>query len=243
MIRILALVFSFSALVGFARPVAATPITIANHSFEATLAATPPTPPRAAVWFTLSTTQFSLPADSSLLASGKAPDGARVLATVSLPSFGTGYVVGIADELLKANTRYTVLVDVGRPLPGYSIPTSFSSIPLTPAGYRIDLGTFPGDVDLASDVNSLVTPSGGFVTAKLTFDIPDGDPRIGEALHIGLGSVSGAEPGAYSALFDNVRIDAVPIPEPTSFGMASSALVAALAISGYRNNRSRVQGA
>lgn len=221
---------------------AATPISIANHSFETTLAATPLTPPRAASWsFSFPENQFSLPADASLLASGKAPDGNRVLASISVLG-GSFYVFNVADELLTANTRYTVLIDVGRPLPGYSIATSFGSVPLTPAGYRISLQTFPGGDELASDVNSLVTPSGGFVTAKLTFDIPHGDPRVGEGMFIGLGVVSGAEPGsAYAALFDNVRIDAAPIPEPSTLalgGLAATALLG-IAIRARRNTLRR----
>lgn len=233
MYKYVIIVVGCALAVGFSTPVLATPITIPNHSFETTLASTPPTPPRAASWAILSPTQFSLLADSSLLASGTAPDGDRVLATVNV-ILGTGYVYNVADELLKANTRYTVQVDVGRPLPGYSIPNSLGAIPLTPAGYRVDVGTIPGNVDLASDVNSLVTPSGGFVTAKLTFDIPNGDPRIGQALYISLGALHGDNQEAYTALFDNVRIDAVAIPEPASIWLACCAFTGLVALCARR---------
>lgn len=145
----------------------------------------------------------------------------------------------IADQPLAANTRYTVQVDVGRPLAGNSLYDGSNEIPLIPADYRIELRVDGGLI--AEDDNSLATPLGGFVTSTLTFDIPEGDPRIGKSLAVYLSAKRGDQNyDTYAAaLFDNVRIDAAPIPEPTTMtlgGLAAAALLG-IAISARRNTQ------
>jgi hypothetical protein len=108
-------------------------------------------------------------------------------------------------EIITANTEYLLTVAVGNPLSG------------TPGNSRIRL-TGNGFV-LADSVAS--PPEGTFTDTTLLFRFLPGDPRIGQTLGIDLymAAPQGTPPGiGFTAYFDNVRLTATAIPEPTILG-------------------------
>lgn len=105
---------------------------------------------------------------------------------------------------LQPSTRYTLSVAVGNIANDVNPPHNqfqFDGFP----GYRIDL--LAGGVILASDVNTLLPPAGGFVTASITIDIGTSHPQAGQPLGIRLINQNGA-PGL-EVNFDDVHLDAL----------------------------------
>jgi len=127
---------------------------------------------------------------------------------------------------LQLNTRYTLQVDVGNIGNDPTFPHNsfnFNGFP----GYRIDL--FAGDTLIGADNNILLPAEGTFLTSTLTFESGSSHPAAGLPLGIRLVNLNGS---GVEVNFDNVRLDAVPVPEP----VACSLLMAA-----YLLNRMRVR--
>lgn len=107
---------------------------------------------------------------------------------------------------LQLSTQYTLTVEVGNfaPQPG---PFNFTGFP----GYRVDL--LAGSTVIASDNNTLAPGEGIFATSVVSFITGLSHPNAGQVLGIRLVNLNG--PGI-EVNFDNVRLDAVVVPEPSS---------------------------
>lgn len=103
---------------------------------------------------------------------------------------------------LTANTSYTLMAEVG--------DRKDSIFP----GYRV--GLFAGTTLLASD--SLLQPNDGFLTSVVTYTALPDDPSLGKALTIELRA------NGIQVNFDNIRLDASPVPIPASFALFSTGL-------------------
>jgi hypothetical protein len=107
-------------------------------------------------------------------------------------------------ELLTANTRYTLEVEVGR------------QVPLPYAGYSISLVAGQAPVELLAQAQEdPATPgtAGTFKTVTVVFDALPGDPRLGKLLGIRLGGhPSIPNNNTLRVEFDDVRLSKCTIP-------------------------------
>lgn len=113
----------------------------------------------------------------------------------------------VLSALLLANTTYTLTVDIG------------DRTDLAFAGAQLRLGTGPG---LGSNLLPAVVvanttpvngagPNDGWQTWQSTFTTGAAPPNLGQPLRIEL-----FNPGTIQTLYDNVRLDASPVPEAAS---------------------------
>jgi hypothetical protein len=116
---------------------------------------------------------------------------------------GTAFQVLAA--VLTANTQYSLQVDIGRRLP----PTAFP-------GYTVEL--LAGSTPLGSE-SSLTPALGAFSTSTIMYTALGTDPLLGQPLQIRFTSVF------TQTNFDNVRLDAAPVPEPATVALASNGLL------------------
>ena len=113
----------------------------------------------------------------------------------------------LLSTLLAANTIYTLTVDVG------------DRTDLTFAGAALNLGTgvgvgnnlLPAVVIANTTPNNTAAAGDGWQTWQSTFTTGAAPVNLGQPLRIDLANVSGIQ-----TLFDNVRLDASPVPEPAS---------------------------
>jgi hypothetical protein len=116
------------------------------------------------------------------------------------PAWGVGQDAGI---LFEANTRYTLLIAAGNRL------NQSAAGNLTQYGFSDGVGGIHGSATFDAFAN---VAAGSFSDAPaFVFDVPAGSPLIGQPVIVGLAS---AGPGR--SHFDNIRLDASAIPEPTT---------------------------
>ena len=120
---------------------------------------------------------------------------------------------------LQLSTQYTLMVEVGNFSPADGGPFNFTGFP----GYRVDL--FAGSTLLASDNNTLAPGEGVFATSVVSFTTGASHANAGQALGIRLVNLNG--PGT-EVNFDNVRLDATSVPEPSAAALGSVAVLCAL---------------
>jgi hypothetical protein len=108
---------------------------------------------------------------------------------------------------LQSLTRYTLTVEVGNIANDVNAPFLFGGFP----NYRIDL--LAGTNVLASDNNTLLPGEGRFLTSTVTVSTTNNHSLAGQPLGIRLVNLNSA-PGI-EVNFDNVRLDASPVPVPT----------------------------
>jgi len=125
-----------------------------------------------------------------------------------------GLEAGIRQTLadtLQPFTEYSLSVGVGNfaPSPGGD-PWNFAGFP----GYRVEL--LAGNAVLALDNNSLNPGEGVFQTATVNFTTGAAHANMGQALTIRLINLNG--PGV-EVNFDNVSLNALAVPEPSSFAL------------------------
>ena len=152
---------------------------------------------------------------------GPAPEGIKVSILFNSAGQGTGeygYEQSLAD-VLTANTNYTLSVDVGNIASGFSQDGTFFDLSEFP-GYRVEL--LAGDQVIASDNNSHAIAEGEFETATVQFTTGSSHALLGQALGIRLVNLNEIPDGFtqqnspdLEVDFDNVRLDATSIPEPT----------------------------
>ena len=130
---------------------------------------------------------------SSTSYSGEAFEGRNVAYS------NTAILSQVLSDSLIAFTKYELSVVVGNRL-----DASFG-------GYTVQL--LAGGVLLAQDENSLAPASGEYVTSVVEFETTGTNALIGQALEIRLGTL----PGVLAQVnFDDVKLEAVSVPEPTS---------------------------
>ena len=183
----------------------------------------------------------------STLYPGGAPEGRNVGVVFLMDNPGNqsqfaGIESGLVQTLaatLQTNTRYTLTVDVGNmaPDPSPNNAFAFTGFP----GYRVDL--LAGGQVIASDNNTLLPAEGTFLTSQFSLSIGATHVLSGQSLGIRLVNLNAA-PGI-EVNFDEVRLDATAIPEPTTFASLLGTATLALALSRRRTRpapRSCVKG-
>lgn len=138
-----------------------------------------------------------------------APEGENVAFILVNEPIGSG-IVALTQTLsstLMANTKYTLEVEVGNTVPDPDFP-DLGGFP----GYQIQL--LAGGNILALDDNSLNITEGTFETSSISFTVPDNHPNLGDALEIRLLNI--LESDGQEVDFDNVRLEAASVPEPST---------------------------
>lgn len=233
-------------------PAGATPLSVANHSFENIAAESPyneftfgpllgwaPYDPGAITgggggptFFigTLTPTVITDPPNYEYFPTG-APDGSRVGIAFNFFGSGGAGAYGLEQTLgdtLLPNTAYTLQVEIGNIASGRSVDGTVFDLDGFP-GYRVDL-LAGGDV-LASDNNLLAgtIAEGTFATSTVGFTTGGSHLQLGQSLGIRLVNLNVVDPSAPSADlevdFDNVRLSAVPVPEPGVIALALAGLL------------------
>lgn len=154
-----------------------------------------------------------------------APEGTNAALIFLSGDVGAGHV-GLTQTLpaaLAPGTRYTLRAEVGNIASGIGSPPfdvyGFFDLDGFP-GYRVQL--LAGGVVVAQDDNSLSAsiPEGEFRTSTVVLDVGAAHPQLGQLLSVRVVNLSipgsPAEPGI-EVDFDDIRLDATPIP-PTCTG-------------------------
>jgi hypothetical protein len=123
---------------------------------------------------------------------------------------------------VTVNTRYTLMVDVGW---RSDVATAYPTFP----GFTVEL--LAGSSVLASETSTQAPPAGQLMPFTLVYDVLPGNPLVGEALGIRLGT-SGIQVN-----FDNVALDASPVPLPAPLVLLGSAIGLATSLFGRRRQK------
>ncbi len=155
--------------------------------------------------------------DGDTLSAGTTVEGENYLSLK--PDDGT--VVGqVISSTFAENTTYTLTVSVGdrsdAVYKGYTIKLGFNDGETTGAGTFSELATAFDAYDSGN------VPESSFIDVNLSYTVPQGAPAIGQNIEIRL--QTDPDSGTSTAtLFDDVRLDATAIPEPSSFVLLGSA--------------------
>jgi hapalindole H/12-epi-hapalindole U/12-epi-fischerindole U synthase len=137
-----------------------------------------------------------------------APEGSNVALIFLWRDQTAGTPAGISQVLsepLMTNTLYTLRVRVGNIAPEVAADYDLNGFP----GYRVEL--LAGGEVLAADDNTLLPGEGKFLQSEVSFTSGPNHPKAGESLEVRLLNLNMADPGI-EVNFDDVRLDAVPIP-------------------------------
>jgi hypothetical protein len=162
------------------------------------------------------------PTGTNTFLNGDAPDGVNV-GVVFLQNTTNIAEAGLRQTLsdtLQLNTTYTLTIEVGNfadDNPSDSF--DFDGFP----GYRIDL--MAGSNILASDNNTLTPAEGIFETSNLSFTTGSSHADAGQALAIRLVNLNGT---GTEVNFDDVRLDASPVPEPSTAILGAIGMICGL---------------
>lgn len=115
----------------------------------------------------------------------------------------------LTGSVLQANTRYELQVEVGNMAPN-SVNYNFTGFP----GYRVEL--LAGNTVVAVDNNSLLPDEGRYLRTTVVLETGNLHANLSQTLGIRLVNLNG--PGI-EVNFDDVRLDAVAVPEPSSFAL------------------------
>lgn len=140
---------------------------------------------------------------------GEAPEGNNVSFIYLVDQPGSG-IVGLTQTLkstLTANTKYNLQVKVGDQLP-FDTFDFLAGFP----GYRVEL--LAGSTVLAFDDNTLTLTEGTFATSVVSFTTSNHLPNLGAPLGIRL--INLLNDRGVEVNFDDVKLDATSVPEPTS---------------------------
>ncbi len=204
----------------------AAPVTVINASFESQVIAdgtfaTSSAPMGWAVFGNLNLNNRTvgvLNPNSTTLYSGGATDGNNVGVIFLLDDFGNqstfagseGGMQQTLTDTLQSWTRYTLTIDVGNIANEVNFPHNqfaFGGFP----GYRIDL--LAGSNVIASDNNTLLPAEGMFSTSTIEFTT---DNSVAPGQQLGIRLVNLNQAIGIEVNFDNVRLDATAVPEPST---------------------------
>jgi len=215
------------------------PLTITNHSFETDVvsngnfdASTTSGPAGWDVYNTAATDGFRQfgTLNPSAAQFDSVPDGSNVgLVFLRTAGIGEAGLQQTLSDTLLLNTSYTLTVEVGNFRDGDAGDSfDFNGFP----GYRIDLLAAGNPTPLASDSNTLTIAEGAFETSIVTITTGSSHINEGQALVIRLANLNGA---GIEVNFDDVRLDASPVPEPSTTALLLGAV--GLICAGLRRNR------
>ena len=195
-------------------------VPIANPSFEQPFAndgtfltTSPPTG-----WSAIGSVDFGfrtvgvLNPTTTTLYADPVPDG-RNVGVVFLGTGVNNSPAGLVQNLsttLQARTHYTLTVEVGNIANDTSPPHNsfeFDGFP----GYQIEF--VAGTNVLACDDNTLLPGEGRFLSSTVQLSVADNHENVGEPISIRLINLNQA-PGI-EVNFDDLRLEAVPFPDPT----------------------------
>ncbi|MBI5575160.1 MAG: hypothetical protein HY896_02215 [Deltaproteobacteria bacterium] len=137
-------------------------------------------------------------------------DGSQVAFSRSNVMDTVGFVSSFYQDLgdvLTANTTYRLRVDIGNPG-----SASFG-------GYTVQLMTVEGNSVLVQDINTLAPADKQFLISDIFYTALASDTNLGRHLRINLISLGSQTD------FDNVRLDAAPVPIPNVAWLFSSGVV------------------
>jgi hypothetical protein len=218
LLSVLACVLIMSAVVS------AAPIAVVNHSFEdAGLAAGGWTDATPSGW------QESVPGSNGSFSeaiTGFAADGTQHQGINGLQTTINGGILpagsfeySVWQDLgvpLQPNTEYTLTVAIGNRNASFTIPDSVSVFALQAGGADVLSDTF--------DASTI--PESTFVDQSLTY-VTNSSPPAGNLgirlANLDLGLVAGGAAINARSHFDNIRLDAVAIPEPTGLALVAIA--------------------
>lgn len=214
-------------------------LTVTNHSFETDVvadgdfdASTTSGPAGWDVYNTAATDGFRQfgTLNPSAAQFDSVPDGSNVgLVFLRTAGIGEAGLQQTLSDTLLLNTTYTLTVEVGNFRDGDAgDPFDFNGFP----GYRVDLLADGNPTPLASDLNSLTPSEGIFQTSIVSFTTGSSHPDAGQALAIRLVNLNGT---GIEVNFDDVRLDASPVPEPSTTALLLGAV--GLICAGLRRNR------
>ena len=238
---------------------AAAPVTVANPSFEADPAGAGTFPvlvpqgwtvvdPAGIVDQIADAVGVVNSDDGAPFFPGGVPDGSNAALIFLSGDVGEGEVSLAQEvaEIVDAGDTYTLRVEVGNIASGTGFPPfdtyGFFDLDGFP-GYRVALRA--GGAELAADANALAPTlaEGTFATSVALVTIPADHPAVGQPLEIRLTNLNLAgtpqEPGI-EVDFDDVRLDAVAVPEPAralQLGAGALALAVAAGLSPPRARR------
>lgn len=139
-----------------------------------------------------------------------------------------GLLVQQLAAVVQPDTIYRLTVQVGRDI---DVPDEFS-------GYVVELRV--GGQAVAFDHNGLSLAPGSWAPVELSFAVGAIDPLIGQPISIALGNAERPTYFYTSAYFDDVRLDAQPVPEPAAAALAAAGLLATLAAARRRRSTLRL---
>jgi hypothetical protein len=217
-----------------------------NPGFEADLAAPNSFPvltpqgwslydPTGIVDFNLDAIGVLNPTGSTFFPAG-APEGSNVALVYLSGDVGGGHV-GVSQILtvnLEAETSYTLSVAVGNIASGFGAPPfdSFFDLDGFP-GYAVQL--LAGDVVIAEDANGLAATlgEGSFDSSIVQIETGAEHPQLGAPLAIRLVNLNTPgtpdEPGI-EVDFDDVQLDATPVPSPSRAALGLGAIATLVAL-------------
>jgi hypothetical protein len=170
----------------------------------------------------------------TLLYPNPVPDGSNVAVVFLLTGGPTeSGIQQTLTDTLQAGLRYTLEVSVGNIAP-VAGPWNFAGFP----GYRVDL--LAGGQVVATDNNTLLPGEGEFLESTVSVVVGADHLLLGQPLGIRLVSLDG--PNGIEVNFDNVRLNAVAVPEPATSGLATAGFLGVLAVWNRRRVRDRRTG-
>lgn len=135
------------------------------------------------------------------------------------PGVAEGGLEQTLGDTLELNTEYRLTVEVGNIANDSNAPHNafnFSDFP----GYRIEL--LAGSTILGVDNNTLSIAEGTFETSTITFRTGISHINASQALGIRLINLNGS---GIEVNFDNVRLEAIAVPEPSTWSLIMGATV------------------
>ena len=144
------------------------------------------------------------------------------------PGVAEGGLEQTLSATLELNTEYTLTVEAGNIANDVNEPHNafnFSGFP----GYRIEL--LAGGTVLGTGNNTLSIAEGTFGTSTVVFSTGISHPNAGQALGIRLINLNGS---GIEVNFDNVRLEAVAVPEPSTWNLVLGATLLTMALAKRR---------